>query len=120
MVREAEEFAEEDKIMKQTIDARNKLEGYAFNMRNSIEDDEQLGDKLSEEDKETIEEAVREAIDWLDDNPEADLEEYEEKLEEIEGICNPIVSEIYQAGGMGGDEDFDDEDFDDFDDFDDL
>jgi heat shock protein 5 len=117
MVREAEEFAEEDKLMKQTIDARNKLEGYAFNMRNAIDDEEQLADKLSEEDKETIEEAVREVIDWLDDNPEADLEEYTDKLEEIEGICNPIVSEIYQAGG---DEDFEEEDFDDFDDFDDL
>jgi len=117
MVREAEEFAEEDKIMKQTIDARNKLEGYAFNMRNSIDDEEQLGGQLSDDDKETIEEAVREVIDWLDDNVEAELEDYEEKLEEVESVCNPIVQEIYQQAGMGGDEDEDDEDFD-FDDFD--
>merc|ERR1712070_159862 len=119
MVREAEEFAEEDKLLRQTIEARNKLEGYAFNMRNQIEDEEGLGGQISDEDKETIEEAVNEVIDWLDDNLEAEKEEYEEKLEEVESICNPIVSEIYQQGGMGGDddEDFDDEDFD-FDDFD--
>jgi heat shock protein 5 len=119
MVREAEEFAEEDKLLRQTIEARNKLEGYAFNMRNQIDDEEGLGGQISDEDKETIEEAVSEVIDWLDDNLEAEKEEYEEQLEEVESICNPIVSEIYQQGGMGGDddEDFDDEDFD-FDDFD--
>jgi heat shock protein 5 len=111
MVREAEEFAEEDKLLRQTIEARNKLEGYAFNMRNQIEDEEGLGGQISDEDKETIEEAVNEVIDWLDDNLEAEKEDYEEQLEEVESICNPIVSEIYQQGGDDEDEDFDDEDF---------
>jgi len=114
MVREAEEFAESDKLVRQTIEARNKLEGYAFNMRNQIEDEDKLADKLSEEDKETINDALTETIEWLDDNPEAELEDYEEQLSIIEAVCNPIISEIYQAGGMGDDdEDFDD-DFDDF------
>jgi heat shock protein 5 len=113
MVREAEEFAESDKLIRQTIEARNKLEGYAFNMRNQIEDEDKLADKLSEEDKETINDALTETIEWLDDNPEAELEDYEEQLSIIEAVCNPIISEIYQAGGMGDDEDFDD-DFDDF------
>lgn len=117
MVREAEEFAEEDKLMRQTIEARNKLEGYAFNMRNQIDDEDGLGGQISDEDKETIEEAVNEVIDWLDDNLEAEKEDYDDKLEEIESICNPIVSEIYQQGGFDEDADFDDEDFD-FDDFD--
>jgi len=84
-------------------------------MRKSIEDEEKLAGKLSDEDQETIEEAVREVIDWLDDNAEAELEDYQEKLKEVEGICNPIVAEIYQQ--EGGEEDMD-EDFDDFDDFD--
>merc|ERR1711993_151575 len=64
MVREAEEFAEEDKIMKETIDARNGLEGYAYSMKNTEKDEDKLGDKIDEDDKETIEEAVSEAIDW--------------------------------------------------------
>merc|ERR1711967_194539 len=66
MVKEAEEFAEEDKNQKEKIDSRNSLEGYAYNMRNQISDEEKLGGKISAEDKETIEEAVTAAIDWLD------------------------------------------------------
>jgi heat shock protein 5 len=115
MVREAEEFAEADKTARQTVDSRNALEGYAFNMRNSIEDEEKLKDKISDDDKETIETAVNEVIEWLEDNPDAEKEDYDEKLQEIEAVCNPIVSEIYQANGMGGDDEGDEEDFEDFD-----
>jgi len=107
MVREAEEFAEEDKEMKGKVDARNALEGYAYNMKNQINDEEKLGGKIEDDDKETIEEAVTEAIDWLDENPEADKEELEEKMKELEGVCNPIVSKLYQEGGEGGDDDDD-------------
>jgi len=107
MVREAEEFAEEDKEMKGKVDARNALEGYAYNMKNQINDEEKLGGKIDDDDKETIEEAVTEAIDWLDENPDADKEELEEKLKEVEGVCNPIVSKIYQESGGSGDDDDD-------------
>merc|ERR1712194_380992 len=107
MVREAEEFAEEDKEMKGKVDARNALEGYAYNMKNQINDEEKLGGKIDDDDKETIEEAVTEAIDWLDENPEADKEELEEKMKELEGVCNPIVSKLYQDGDGGGDDEDD-------------
>jgi heat shock protein 5 len=121
MVREAEEFAEEDKIMKETIDARNQLEGYAYSMKNTVNDEDKLGDKIDDDDKETIEEAVTETIDWLDENPESEKEEYEEKLKELEAICNPIIQALYKEHGVpgsGGDEDeegdddFDDDDYD--------
>merc|ERR1712233_134292 len=109
MVREAEEFAEEDKIMKETIDARNSLEGYAYSMKNTVNDDDKLGSKIDAKDKETIEEAVTEVIDWLEEHSEAEKDEYAEKLKEIEGICNPIVQKLYkehgapeQGGGPGG------------------
>jgi heat shock protein 5 len=104
MVKEAEEFAEEDKGMKEKVDARNGLEGYAYNMRNQINDEEKLGGKISAEDKETIEEAVTAAIDWLDENHEADAAEYKEKLTELEGKCNPIVQKLYKESGGGGGE----------------
>jgi len=118
MVREAEEFAEEDKLVKETIDARNKLEGYCYQMRSTVTDEDKMGDKIEAEDKETIEEAIKEAIEWLEDNPEAEKEEYEEKLTEVEEVCNPIITKLYQEHGAPGgegedDEDFDDEDFDD-------
>merc|ERR1711871_757151 len=116
MVQEAEEFAEEDKLMKERIDKRNGLEGYAYNLKNTINDDEKgVAEKLSEEDKETIEDAVNEVLEWLDDNQEADAEEFEEKQKELESIANPIMSKVYQEGGAGGDfgGDDDDEDWDD-------
>jgi len=122
MVKEAEEFADEDKNLKERVDARNGLEGYAYNMRNQINDEEKLGGKIEDEDKETIEEAVTEAIDWLDENPEADAEEYKEKQTELEGVCNPIVQKLYAdgAGGAGEEDDFGGDDDDDLDDADDL
>merc|ERR1712118_517342 len=110
MVREAEEFAEEDKMVKARIDAKNGLEGYLYNLKNTIEDDEKgLADKLSEEDKEELDNTINEALDWLDENPEAEAEEFDDKQKEVEQIANPIMRELYQSAGGGGD---DDEDYD--------
>jgi heat shock protein 5 len=65
MVRDAEEFADADKAVRETVDAKNALEGYAYNMRNQLEDKEKLGGKISDEDKETIAEAVKKALEWI-------------------------------------------------------
>merc|ERR1712093_961849 len=96
--------------------------GYAYNLRNTLNDEEKcVADKIDDEDKETLEEAIKEVLDWLDDNQEADAEEYEEKQKELEGIANPIMQKVYAAeGGGGGDDDFEDdfEDEDDDEDFD--
>ncbi|OMJ81976.1 hypothetical protein SteCoe_17463 [Stentor coeruleus] len=97
MIREAEEFAEQDKEAKAVVDARNALESYAYSMKNSIEDSEKLADKLSESDKETIKEAVDDAVSWLSSNTDASKEAYQDKLKEIEKICNPIVSKVYKG-----------------------
>merc|ERR1711920_787699 len=125
MVKEAEEFADEDAKVKEKVDKRNALEGYAYNLRNTLNDEEKgVADKISEEDKETLEEAVKETLDWLDENDDAEVEEFEKKQKELEGIANPIMSKLYQqggggGGGGGGDDDEDDEDDFDFDDEDD-
>jgi len=121
MVREAEEFAEEDAKVKERVDKRNALEGYAYNLRNQLNDEEKgVADKIDDEDKETLEEAIKEVLDWLDDNQEADAEEYEEKQKELEGIANPIMQKVYAegGGGGGGDDDFEDDFEDEEDDFD--
>merc|ERR1712159_563065 len=100
MVQEAEEFAEEDKKMKDRIDSRNDLEGYCYNLKNMLEDEEKgIADKISE------------ALEWLDDNQEAEKEEFEEKKKEVEGIANPIIQKVYQQSGAPGGADADDEDF---------
>jgi heat shock protein 5 len=120
MVREAEEFAEEDKLQKETIDARNALEGYAYSMRNTITDEDKLGDKIEDEDRETIDEAITEVIDWLDETTDGEKEDYEEKLKELEAVCNPIVSKLYQEHGAPGGEDDDEFGDDDDEDHDEL
>ena len=113
MVREAEEFADEDRAVKERIDARNSLETYSYNMKNTIGDADKLADKLEAEDKATIEAAIKETLEWLDENQAAEKEDYEEKLKEVEGICNPIVSKVYaKSGGGGGGGDAGGDDFD--------
>jgi len=108
MVREAEEFAEEDQKMKERVDARNGLESYLYQLKNAMMDEEKgLRDKLGEEDATTVMDTLDEAADWLDENQEADTGEYTEKKEEVESILNPIMKNIYK----GGDDDEDDEDF---------
>jgi len=113
MIRTAAQFEEEDKRMRETVEARNQLEGTAFSLLSQIDDDEKLGSKLSEEDKDTIREAAEEATSWVSDNPDAELEDYKEKLQELNEIVQPIVSDLYEGGEGGGDyDDDDDEDHD--------
>lgn len=54
MVEEAAEFAEEDKAMKAKIEARNSLENYAFSLKNQVNDEDGLGGKIDEDDKESV------------------------------------------------------------------
>merc|ERR1712226_741780 len=80
---------------------KNGLENYCFQMRNTLSDDK-LKDKFEGGDKEKIEEAVQEALDWLDKNQLAEKDEFEAKQKEIEGVVNPIMMKVYQAAGGGG------------------
>jgi heat shock protein 5 len=108
MIREAEEFAEEDKKAKEQIDARNNLDSYIHSMKNTIEDPDKLKDKLSEEDKNTVADAVKETEKWFNENTTATAEEYAEEQKKLEGICNPIVSKAYggQAPPGSGEGDY--------------
>ena len=103
MVADSEKFAEEDRIIKEKIDAKHALQHYVYHMRNTIEDkDRGLGDKLDDSDKNTIADALTEAEDWLNQNNDAEKDEFEEQLKELQRICDPIIAEIYQSqGGQG-------------------
>ncbi|EFJ11785.1 hypothetical protein SELMODRAFT_125427 [Selaginella moellendorffii] len=98
LVQEAEKFKAEDDEARKKIDARNALENYAYNMRNTIRDDNVAG-KLDPADKKKIEEAINKTIEWLDANQLAEVEELEDKQKELEGICNPVIARMYQGGG---------------------
>merc|ERR1711968_343529 len=99
MVKEAEQFAEEDKKVKGKVEAKNSLENYLYSMKNTVTDQKKLGEKISEEDKKTVLDAVEEGIKWVDASVDADEEALKEKQKEVEGICNPIISKLYAAGG---------------------
>jgi heat shock protein 1/8 len=110
MVQEAEKYKSEDEEHKKKIEAKNGLENYAYNMKNTM-GDESAGGKLDPDDKAKIIAAVEETIGWLEGNQTAEVDEFEDKLKELEGLCNPIISKMYQGaggappdmGGMGGD-----------------
>jgi len=106
MVNEAEKYKSEDNAHKEKIEAKNGLENYCYQMRQTLEE-EKLKEKFDEGDKEKIEEAVKGALGWLDTNQLAEKEEFDAKQKEVEGVANPIMMKVYQAagggaGGMGG------------------
>ena len=101
MLRKAEEMKKEDEENLAKINAKNGLESYAYQMRNTLEDPN-VGGKLSTDDKESLKKAVDDAIHWLDNNPDATKEEYERRQKDLESIANPIISKMYQGGGGGG------------------
>lgn len=99
MVREAAEFEEEDRKIREQVEAKNNLESTAYSLRNQVNDKEKLGSKLSSEEKAQIEEAVKEAIDFIDENPNADKPEYQAALERLQSVSNPIIKKAYEAAG---------------------
>merc|ERR1712079_945009 len=103
MIESAKRFEAEDKRLRETVETRNQLESQAFSLLSQIDDEEKLGGKLSEDDKETIREACEEVTQFIQENPDADLEDFKEKLQELQELVNPIVSGVYEgAGGEGG------------------
>ncbi|KAH7547533.1 hypothetical protein FEM48_Zijuj01G0319900 [Ziziphus jujuba var. spinosa] len=100
MVQEAEKYKAEDEQVKKKVEAKNALENYAYNMRTTIKDDNFAG-KLDPADKQKIEKAIDETVDWVERNQLAEVDEFEDKLKELEGLCNPIIAKLYQGGGAG-------------------
>jgi len=103
MVQEAEDAAEEDKIARERVEAKNQLENYAYQIRNTLNDNEKVGDKLSSDDKETLDKAVKDTIEWLQENGEtSQKDEFDAQYKVLEKIVQPIFSKLYEAGGAGG------------------
>jgi len=112
MIESAKRFEAEDKRLRETVETRNQLESQAFSLLSQIDDEEKLGGKLSEDDKETVREACEEVTQFIQENPDADLEDFKEKLQELQELVNPIVSGVYEGGdgGMDDDDDWDEHD----------
>lgn len=65
-------------------------------MRNTVEDKEKLANKLDEDDKEKILDALQEAQEWLNSNDDAEKEDLESHLKDLQSICDPIIAKVYK------------------------
>ncbi|SCV99538.1 LAFE_0A05358g1_1 [Lachancea fermentati] len=113
MVEEAEKYASEDAAVKAKIEARNQLENYAHSLKNQVNGE--LADKLDEDDKETLLDAVNDVLEWMEDNMDSAVtEDFKEKFDSLSQVAYPITSKLYAGAGAAYDEDEEDEDDDDY------
>jgi L1 cell adhesion molecule like protein len=100
MVKEAEQYKAEDDKHKERIAAKNSLESYCFNIKATLED-ENIKSKVSESDQKKVLDKCNEALRWLESNQTAETEEFTDKQKELENLCNPIITKLYQQSGAG-------------------
>lgn len=100
MVQEAERYKEEDEKVRQRVEARNGLENYCFQVKNTLNDDK-ISSKFTDEDKQVIEDLSKEGLQFLESNPDADASALEAKQKELEAKFAPIMQRIYQQGAPG-------------------
>merc|ERR1712151_852954 len=112
MLAKADMMKEEDEKVAKRATAKVELESYVYRLKNQVADEEKLGGKLDDEEKETINDGIESTIEWLDESGEtAEAEEIKEMKEKLENIVKPIIGKMYEneeAGG-GDAEDEDDE-----------
>ena len=97
MIADSEKFAEEDRALKEKVEARNSFENYLYHIKSSL--DEKLKDKIDENDQEKMRDAIKEASDWFNANSDGDKDSYDEKLRELQEVCDPIIARVYQSRG---------------------
>ncbi|AYU80452.1 heat shock protein 70 / HSP70 [Leishmania donovani] len=102
MVNDAMKYEADDRAQRDRVEAKNGLENYAYSMKNTLGDSNVSG-KLDDSDKATLNKEIDVTLEWLSSNQEATKEEYEHKQKELESVCNPIMTKMYQSmGGAGG------------------
>jgi L1 cell adhesion molecule like protein len=96
MVEEASRYEAEDKALMERVSARNEAEAYLYNSRNALSD-EKVKAALSEEDRATVEAAVKTGLEWLDENREAPKDDVTAKQKEWEEVIRPVMMRLYAA-----------------------
>lgn len=101
MVAESETYAAEDKARMETIEAKNGLESYLYNARNSLKE-EKVKETLGEDVVQETEAVVAEGLAWLDENgADAEVDTLKEKQKYYEEKITPVMVKLYQQGGGG-------------------
>jgi len=91
-------------LAKEKIDAKQQLDNYIYSVKSSLNDPEKLKGKVSKDDEETLEEAIKDGQSFLDSNPDAEKEEFDDKRKEIEAICDPIIKSGMDTKGGDAEE----------------
>jgi L1 cell adhesion molecule like protein len=106
MVREAEEFKEQDEIAEKNIKARNDLEIRIYSTRSLIE---MTGVYAEQKDKlepiindntelvEQVREKLNETETWLNDNTTSEIGEIEQKGKELDEIVHQFTAKMQEA-----------------------
>ena len=100
MVNDAEKFKDEDDKIRKRIESKNQLESYLYQLKSTI-NDEKMKDKFSEDDTQTLTTMIDNNMEWLDSHQSEEVEVYEAKIKECEGIANPIMTKMYQQASGG-------------------
>lgn len=101
LVQEAERYKAQDEANRARIEAKNSLENYAYQIRNTLSDEKMAG-KLSASDKSKVDAAINETTSWLDSNQHAEKEEFEAKQKALESVVLPILQSLGGGAGAGG------------------
>lgn len=99
MVSDAEKYKLDDDKQRERVEAKNALEAYCYQMKDAVE---QYGDQLGSADKSQIEKACDKALRWVESNQTAEKDEFDYRMKEVERVCKPIVSRMYQQAGGDG------------------
>ncbi len=89
-VKEAQQYEEEDKKRKEAVDAKNGLDGLIFQIEKTLKEN---GDKISEEDKSKLEEAVKEAKVELESK---DTDRIKAATEKLSNEAQGVFAKLYQ------------------------
>jgi len=98
MVNDAEKFKGDDDKARERVTAKNQLENMAFTYKQSANEAAQL----SQADKDTVSKKCDEALLWLDKHPQAEKEDIDKQLKDLEKVCMPVMTKIHQGGAAGG------------------
>lgn len=97
MVAEAEKYKDEDDRQREKVEAKNKFEGYLYQLKSSVNGE--LKDKLSDSDKTTIQDKIKEYESWFDNHSSEEKDVYESKQKELETVFMDIMKNV--SGGPG-------------------
>lgn len=98
MVEEAERFKTEDEVIRKKIDAKNGLETYVYSLKNTLQDDK-ISSRIDADEENILTQKIDGAITWIENNQNANVEEYEQMQKDVENVAMPIMTKVYQVSG---------------------